>query len=162
MQDYIILLVVVGVPILLGLMLRVNASHIFFSVMAGELLARYFGREAESALHVISNNTTVVSYAHLVIMTLPIVMTSVVLKNSISRSRAILNFFPLIVAGVVYAAFAVPLLPSFWQQQLQTSAVGEEFVRSTGAIIGFVVLFQLVVLWLMSRGNEGGTKKRKH
>ena len=50
MAEYLVLAIVVGLPIFLGVFFRVSAPHLFFSVMAGELLARYFGEEAELAL----------------------------------------------------------------------------------------------------------------
>lgn len=161
MADYILLIAIVGAPILLGVLLRVNASHLFFSVMAGELLARYFGDEAESALHAMTNNDAIVEYAHLLILSLPVILTAIVLKNSISRARALVNVFPLVVTGLVYAAFAVPLLPAAIQTQIQSTPIGEDFANSSSAIIGFIVLFQLVVLWLLNRGEGSGKKRKK-
>lgn len=161
MAEYALLLLVVGAPIALGILLRVNASHLFFSVMAGELLARFLGDEAESAIHTMFNSDAVVEYSHLLILTLPVVLTAIVLKNSISRSRVLVNIFPLVITGLVYAAFAVPLLPINLQQEIQATPIGEDFVNSSSAMIGFIVLFQLVVLWLTERGESPRKKHKK-
>lgn len=161
MSEYIVLAVIVGLPITLGVLLRVNASHLFFSVMAGELLARYFGEEAESAMHAMLNSDSATEYAHLFILTLPVLLTAIVLKNSISRSKALINVFPLIVTGIVYAAFAIPLLPQELQHKVAATPIGEDFVNSSAAVIGFIVLFQLVILWLTERGGESKKKRKR-
>ncbi len=161
MNEYIVFIAIVGLPIALGVLLRVNASHLFFSVMAGELLARYFGDESESAFHAMFNSDALTPYAHLFILTLPVVLTAILLKNSVSRSRALINVFPLIVTGIVYAAFAVPLLPPELQMRVQETPVGEDFTNSSASIIGFIVLFQLVLLWLLNRGEESKRKRKR-
>lgn len=161
MSEYIVLAAIVALPIVLGVLLRVNASHLFFSVMAGELLARYFGEEAESAIHAMLNSDVATEYAHLFILTLPVVLTAIVLKNSISRSRALINIFPLVVTGIVYAAFAIPLLPAELQAKVQATPIGQDFANSSAAVIGFIVLFQLVILWLLNRGEESKRKRKR-
>lgn len=161
MSEYIAIGIIIAFPIALGILLRVNASHLFFSVMAGELLARYFGEDAEMAIHTMFHNESLIAYSHLFIMTLPVVLTAIVLKNSVPRTRVVINIGPLIVTGLVYAAFAIPLLPPDVQSQITKTALGQEFVNSTSALIGFVVLFQLVVLWLTERGDPSKKKRRK-
>jgi hypothetical protein len=160
MTQYAVLIAIIAAPIALGIMLRVSASHLFFSVMAGELLARYFADEGELALKLMFNNPSIMQYAHVLILSLPVLLTAIVLKNSISRSRSVINIVPLIVTGIVYAAFAVPLLPVNLQNDIQSSILGRDFVDSSRALIGFVVLFQLVILWLTNRG-ESSKRKRK-
>ncbi len=161
MGEYIVFAAIVGIPIGLGILLRVNASHLFFSVMAGELLARYFGEESESALHAMLNSDRATEYAHFLILTIPVLLTAILLKNSISRSRALINVFPLVVTGIVYAAFAIPLLPPDLQAKVQATPIGQDFTNSSAAIIGFIVLFQLVLLWLLNRGEESKRKRRR-
>lgn len=158
-------LVIVGgliaLPLLLGIFMRVSASNLFFSVMAGELLAHYFGHDAFSVLDATTRNTTIASYAEPILLTLPVILTAVFLKGTLSKSKAVLNFVPLVVTGVVYAAFMLPILPVTAQQVIRDNPQTEQFLTMNTLVIGFVVFFQLVALWILNRG-EGDKHGRKH
>lgn len=161
MAEYLVLAIVVGLPIFLGVFFRVSAPHLFFSVMAGELLARYFGEEAELALQTMTGSETLSHNAELLILFLPVLLTSLILKQSISRAKTMLNIFPLVVTGLVFAAFAIPLLPPEFQESINQTFIGREFTRASSALIGFVVMFQLLFLWLLNRNEKFGKKGRK-
>lgn len=161
MLPYVILGVILGIPIFFGLFFRVSASHLFFSVMAGELLGRYFGHDVE---HFISNtfkDASLTHYSEAIVITLPIILTAVFLKGSISRTKGILNFFPLIITSIVYAAFMLPVLPDNVQDTVSSVPLGESLLNTSSAIIGGVVLIQLIALWVLNRGEGGGKGKRR-
>lgn len=160
MLPYVILGIILGLPIFFGLFFRVSASHLFFSVMAGELLGRYFGKDVE---HFISNtfkDGNLTHYSEAIVITLPIILTALFLKGSVSRTKGVLNFFPLIITSVVYAAFMLPVLPHSVQDQVASVPLGQNLLDTSSVIIGAVVLIQLVALWLLNRG-EGGSKRRR-
>ena len=161
MLPYIILGVTLGIPVFFGLFFRVSASHLFFSVMAGELLGRYFGHEVEKFIGSTFREETLTHYSEAIVITLPIILTAVFLKGSISRTKGILNFFPLIITSIVYASFLLPVLPSEVQEELARVTFGRNLLDTSSAIIGSVVLIQLIALWLLNRG-EGGSKSKRH
>lgn len=161
MLPYVILGVILGVPVFFGLFFRVSASHLFFSVMAGELLGRYFGKDVE---HFISNtfkDGNLTHYSEAIVITLPIILTALFLKGSVSRTKGILNFFPLIITSIVYAAFMLPVLPREIQEQVASVPLGRSLLDTSSVIIGGVILVQLVALWLLNRGEGGDKKKRR-
>ncbi len=160
MLPYIILGAVLGLPVFFGFFFRVSASHLFFSVMAGELLGRYFGHEVESFIDNTFKNGNLTHYAEAIVITLPIVLTALILKGGISRTKGVLNIFPLVITSVVYAAFVLPVLPHNIQEIIGQVPLGRSLMDTSGLIIGGVVLVQLVALWVLSRG-EGNDRHKK-
>lgn len=130
---------VVGLPLLLGLFLRVSASHLFFSLMAGELLARYFGHDLDPG------------FGDLALIVGPLLFTGFFLRGTLSGGTALLHIPPLFVTGLVLAAFVLPILPESLQTHVQTSQPGKWLLDLNRIIIGGVVVFQLVAFWLLNR-----------
>ncbi len=162
MTAYIIVGALIALPVLLGLLLRVSASHIFFSVMAGELLARYFGDKGFSAIDSAVHNANIAGYSEAIILTLPMILTAVFLKGTLSRGKTVLHVIPLAVTGIVYASFMITVLPKSVQDLINSNTLTHKFADMNSAVIGVVVFFQLIALWLLNRGNaEKKSKKRK-
>jgi hypothetical protein len=161
MLPYFIVGGLLAVPVLLGFFMRVSAPHIFFSVMAGELLARYFGQDAVVEAEKAFRNPYTTQYAELAILTLPIILTALILKGTISISKNILNLIPLVITGVVYASFALPLLPADVQATIASNPLGQELLNTSSTIIGVVVLIQLVALWVLNRGEKSKKRGKK-
>jgi hypothetical protein len=164
MIPLIVLGIIIGLPLFLGFIGRVNTSYLFFSLLAGELLARYFGDDAELVLRSINRNDTFVAYAHLVVLIIPVILTSIFLRKTLSRGRLIVHFIPFLITGLVFAAFALPLLPVSVQQDLRTVSFGQQLLNSSEVIIGAVVFVQLITLWVTNRkhGKDSQHHKRKH
>lgn len=162
MVPYAILGALLGLPLLIGLLFRVSTSHIFFSLMAGELLGRYFGHDAGDIVHSVIRSPYVMEYAEAVILVLPIFITAVFLKGTLAKGKVIFHFIPLLVTGVVLAAFVLPTLPVAAQDQVKTIEAGRQLLDLSGLIIGAVVFLQLVSLWLLNRAHGEGHHGKKH
>lgn len=162
MLPYIIIGILIGLPVALGFFFRVSAPHIFFSVMAGELLARYFGFDATIEVESAFRNGTITHYTELALLTVPVILTAIILRKTISFGKNMLNLVPLAITGIVYAAFALPLLPSDQKAQVASTTFGSELLNTSSEIIGVVVLVQLVALWILnSSSDKKGRKKDK-
>lgn len=163
MTALIIVGVLIALPLILGITMKVSASHLFFSVMAGELLARYFGHDAYSVIDSVSRNSTFASYAEAIMLTLPMILTAVFLKGSVSRGKTFLHIIPFVITGVVYAAFMIHILPGSLQATVHGNELTNKFADMDNVVIGFVVFFQLIALWLLNRGGEKkhGKKHKK-
>lgn len=153
-NGYIILGVLLGLPLALGLFFRVSASHLFFSVMAGELLGRYFGGTVDFMISAALPGRHLGNYAEPAVIFLPVLLTALFLRKSISRGKTLLHFLPLLITGVVLAAFVLPLLPETAQDFVAKTAVGRELLDTTSLIIGAVVLLQLIALWLLNNSTR--------
>ncbi len=160
MIGYVILGLVLGLPLLLGILLRVNVSYLFFALMAGELLARYFGDDAEVVMGLVTKDEVVLRYAEVVVLLLPIVLTALVLKHTISHGKLFVQLIPMVVTGVVLAAFLLPMLPDGLQTEVRSTQIGGQLLKDSDFIIGAVVMLQIVSLWLLQRSKEGHGKKK--
>ena len=163
MIPYAVLGALLGLPLILGIIFRVTTSHLFFSLMVGELLAHYFGEEAGEIVDAMARTHVASQYSEVVVLILPIVLTAIFLKGTLPKGKIFLHFLPLAITGLVLVAFALPMLPHEVQDQLKTIEIGRQLLDLSGAIIGGVVFLQLVSLWLLNRSHEGGHgKKHKH
>lgn len=160
MIPYAVLGTLLGLPLLLGLIFRVSTSHLFFSLMAGELLARYFGEDVGMVASSASRNQAVADYAEAVVIILPLILTALFLKGSLSKGKVIFHFAPLLVTGVVLAAFMLPELPAAAQEQVKSIEAGRQLLSMSDVIIGAVVFLQLISLWLLNRPH--GEHKKHH
>lgn len=161
MIPYAVLGAILGLPLLLGLIFRVSTSHLFFSLMAGELLGRYFGHEVGLIIETVTHNPTAATYAEVGVILLPMFLTAIFLKDSLSKGKVIFHFIPLLVTGVIMAAFLLPELPLAAQEQVKTIEAGRQLLNTSNLIVGGVVLLQLVSLWLLNRPH-GEHHKKKH
>lgn len=158
MTGNIILGVVLGLPLVLGLLMRVNTSFLFFSLLAGELLARYFGDDAALAMRTLTRNEAVLEYAELAVLVVPILLTVLFLRNSLSKGKVVFHIIPFAVMGFVFAAFTLPLLPDNVQAQVEATQVGSRLLQGSDVIVGGVVFLQLITLWLMNLPDKHGKK----
>ena len=159
MIPYAVLGAVLGLPLLLGLIFRVSTSHLFFSLMAGELLARYFGEDVGIIVNSFARSQNIANYAEAAVVVLPLLLTALFLKGSLSKGKVIFHFIPLLITGVVLAAFVLPTLPQAAQDYVRSVESGRQLLDMSNVIVGVVVFVQLIALWLLNRPHE---HKRKH
>lgn len=161
MTGYILLGALVGLPLLLGFIFKVSTPHVFLALLAGELLERYWVDDAELTLNTFIKNENIIQYTGLVLLLLPVILTSVFLKNTIGRKKTILHMLPLLITGVILAAFALPLLPETIRSQVTSTHYGNMLYRSIDFIVGIMILLQLLELWLFKRGSGDHEKHGK-
>lgn len=158
MLVYIILGVILGLPLLLGIIFRVNTSFLFFSMLAGELLSRYFADDAELVTRLVVRNPAIQPYVELGLLVIPVILTALFLRNTLSKGKIFIYIIPYLVTGFVLAAFALPMLPDPVQSQIRTVQIGERLLEGHETIVGAVVFVQLITLWLMNRSHGHGKK----
>jgi len=157
MTGQIILYAILAFPLILGLVFRVSTSHLFFSLMAGELLARYFGHNIDKIAEQ-NIDTTSLPLGELALIIAPMLITSVVLRNTMGKNRIILHIIPLAITGIILSAFILPILPDNLQSQIETGRVGAYLLDLNRIIVGGVVVLQLISLWLFSKMGKGHSK----
>ena len=158
MTGQIILYLILAFPLILGLAFRVSTSHLFFSLMAGELLARYFGHNIDKLTENNINNTSL-PLGELALIIVPMILTAVILKGTLSKNRIMLHIVPFAITGIILSAFILPILPDNLQSQVSTGRIGAYLLDLNRIIIGGVVVLQLISLWLFSKM---GRKHSKH
>lgn len=158
MEAYIILGFLFGLPLLVGLLFRVNTSFLFVSILAAEILERYFRYDAELVLRTFLKNEAILAYTGLVMLVVPVLLTGVFLHGSLSRARSLMHFLPLVLCGIVFAAFAGPLLPAVIQAEVIQVPAGAILLDSAQLIVGVTVLLQLLALWFLSKPKKDKEK----
>lgn len=146
----ILLFAILLLPLALGMFFRVSTSHLFFSIMAGELLARYFGHDVEKQV----GDTSRFPVGELLLVIGAMLLTAVFLKGTITANKLVLHVVPLLITGIILAAFLLPLLPSDIQSDIAKNAAGKQLLDLNKFIVGGVVVLQLISLWLFSRHHE--------
>ncbi|MDZ7744625.1 MAG: hypothetical protein U5K77_02580 [Candidatus Saccharibacteria bacterium] len=160
MSAYILLIAMLVAPLLLGVFSRVATPHLFLSLLAGELLERYFKEDAELALSTVVRNESVLQWLGFAILVIPMVLTAIFLRRTIGKNKTLLHMLPLVITGVVFAAFALPLLPESVQAQVTSTHYGNMLNDSINFIVGVMIFLQLVALWLFNRGSDKHGKKK--
>ena len=160
MAEYIVIAVLLGTPLALGIIFKLRASQLFFAILASELLARYFGHEAETVIMTLTKNELLAAYGEPLVLILPIILTAIFLRNSIKGPRAIINLVPLALTGIVFAAFMLPILPGYLQDQARLNTIGAQILELNLLVVGGIVLLHFISLWFIE-GKEPHHKKHK-
>ncbi len=160
MEYSVLLIIILLFPLALGLVFRVSASALFFSIMAGELLARYFHVEAERALKVMVG-AGASHYGEALILIIPIVLTAIVMRGTLPRAKLVISFIPLLISGIVFAVFLLPILPAELQAHLRANEYAAHLYDMNSAFVGIIILTHLVLMWVFDRGEHKGKKHRR-
>ncbi len=160
MEAYIILGFLFGYPLVVGTLFRVSTSLLFATILAAELLERYFVYDVQLVLQSFVGSEVVLSYVGIIMLSLPVLLTGIFLKGSLSRMKVALHFIPLILCGIVFAAFAAPVLPEIIQSELATIEIGSLLLDNTNFIVGVTVFLHLLALWFLSKKKDKKADKK--
>ncbi len=161
MEAYIILGFLLGFPLLIGVLFRVSTSFLFVTILAAELLERYFRYDVELVLRPLIGNETIISYVGFVMLVVPMLLTGIFLKGTLSLVRVTLHVVPLVLSGVVFAAFAAPVLPQVVQAELRATEIGQILLDNAQFIVGVTVMLQLLALWFLTKKKEAKKTDKK-
>lgn len=148
MEGYVLLWSALLLPLVLGMAFKVGTSHVFFSLMAGELLGRYFGHDLDKALHVSAG------LGEIAFIVVPMVATAYLLRGDLSRKRLVIHAVPLLVTGVIAAAFILPALPEALRAHVAAVPAGDALLGLHRTIVGAMIALQLGWLWFV-HGTRG-------
>ena len=154
MTATIILWVILAFPLVLGIILRVGAPHLFFSLMAGELLARYFGHDVEKLAAESLSNQSPDHYGEIALVLLTMMLTAFFMRGTVTKNKLVLHIIPYAVTGVIMGAFLLPLLSTGLQNQISATFVGGWIIDLNRSIIGAVVVLQIISLWIFNRSEK--------
>lgn len=150
MPHDILLAAIVLIPIIVCTVLRINAVMVFLSLCLGNILVTYVASDANSLLTLfapgISNKVT--SFIQLIVLLLPVVLTSVIMMLSINnRGKVIMNILPAVGVGYLSVLLIVPLLPPDIRSSVQSAHLWPEFVKLQSLVVGITAVISLFFLW---------------
>jgi hypothetical protein len=153
MDANIILIALLVAPVVLLMVLRVNAAQVFLSLCLGAVLVQFVGPDAATIVSstsarpvgVTANQSTV----NLVLQLLPVVLTTVLMIHSVKgHARLAFNLLPAIGVGALIALLAVPLMSSGLTGSITSLPLWRELENLQTLIISVSTLLALLFLWM--------------
>jgi hypothetical protein len=167
MAPAVILSAIVLIPVVVLMLLRINAALVFLSLCLGNVLVQFIAPDANSFLalfsaHVPNGADTGNNIVKIVLLLLPVVLTAVFMIRTVrGRGRLALNLLPSAGVGMLGGLLIVPLLPGGLSHNIIDSSLWSQALRAQDLIVGCSALICLFVLWLQ-RPTTGGHKHGKH
>ena len=146
MSPDVVLILLIGVPVAILLLWRINAALVFLSACLGTVLLNFVGKDANDFASMFvpflnGNNLK------LALLLLPVVLTSVFMIKTLKSSQILLNILPAVGTGLLLALLVVPLLPPDYSSQIRSSMAWHEVEQLQTLIVGTSALACLVFLW---------------
>jgi hypothetical protein len=156
MTPLVLFAILVLVPILVAVLLRVNAAILFMSLCVGELLVQNISSDTITIVTSASASASNLSQStiELCLLLLPVVLTVIFMLHSVHGPKTILNILPALGFGLVTALLVEPLLSAGFQKTLQHSSAWHQVLQGQTLIITLGSLIALLFLWFQHRGNH--------
>ena len=159
---------IVLIPIVLLMLLRINATLVFLSLCLGNVLVQFVARDANDFFSLLesSNATGTIETTNnnvaIILLLTPVVLTTIFMIRTVhGHGRLLLNALPAAGVGLLGALLIVPLLPAGLSHNIIDSSLWSEVQRAQDLIVGASALICLLVLWLQ-RPKTGEGKHSKH
>jgi hypothetical protein len=165
MTPLITLALIIFAPVLILMLLRINAVLVFLSICLGDVLVQFVAPDTKSMIKLFggSSSHTVVMLTNnidVVLLLLPVVLTAVFMIRTVHGSaRLLLNLLPALGAGLLATLLVVPLLPPGLHHNIVDSSLWTDVARAQNLIVGSSSLICLLVLW-MQRPKHGHAESK--
>ena len=172
MTPSIILGAIVLVPLLLLMVLRINATFVFLSLCLGDVLVQFVAADANSFMSLLQSTHAAPvtdsiasgsNLVRLVLLLLPVILTALFMIKTVKGAKLLLNILPAAGVGLLGGLLIVPLLSAGLSHNIIASPLWVQVSRAQNLIVGSSALICLLVLWLQRPKTGGGEDKRgKH
>jgi Na+(H+)/acetate symporter ActP len=168
MTPEIILAAVAIIPVVLLMLLRINATLVFLSLCLGNVLVQFVSPDVHDFLTLFSsksahNVSATDQTIKIALLLLPVVLTAVFMIRTIrGNGKLFLNLLPAAGVGLLGALLIVPLLPGGISHNLMATTIWTETSKAQDLIVGASALICLFVLWLQRPKTGGEDKHHKH
>jgi hypothetical protein len=158
---------IMAAPLILLMVLRVNATLVFLSLCLGSVLIEFVADDANSFFDLFNVHASKVTHADnntikIFLLVLPVVLTTIFMIRTVNgHGRLALNLLPSIGVGLLGALLLVPLLPAGLSHNIVRSDLWDQVQKAQTLIVGASALICLLVLWLQ-RPKTGEGKHKKH
>lgn len=149
------------VPVLLIVLLRVNAAFVFLALCLGDVLVRFSGNDAVTIVAGASLNAHITASAtRLLLLLLPAGLTVLFMIKTVRSSQTILNILPALGAGLLTALFVVPQLPPGLSHAITASHPWGQIQTYQSGLVALSTIVCLLFLWMLRPKHE--TKGKHH
>ena len=170
MTPNIILGAIVLVPVILLMVLRINAALVFLSLCLGNVLVQFLADDASwvvslaGAAKAGQSPNVESSLVQILLLLIPTVLTALfMIKTVRGKARLALNILPAAGVGLLGGLLVVPLLSESLASDIIASPLWEQAVKAQDLIVGVSAIICLFVLWLQRpKAGGDGEKHGKH
>ncbi|HEU4966823.1 MAG TPA: hypothetical protein VFT53_05075 [Candidatus Saccharimonadales bacterium] len=148
-QHDLIILGLFAAPVLLLMLLRVNAALVFVSLCVGYVITQFLANDIQSFADLfVSHGASVsVSVMRLALLLFPAAFTTLFMIGTVRKARLLLNILPALAAGCLAALLVVPLLTPGTAQSIMSSSLWAQVVRLQSALVGGGALISMFFIW---------------
>jgi hypothetical protein len=163
MTPLVLIAAMVAVPVLVLILLRINAAIVFLSLCLGSVLVQFVGKDTSSFINLFSGSKLVTNYgATLILLLLPVIFTMIVMIGTVRGTfRLVLNFFPAIAVGVVGLLLAEASFTPGLQHAISNTTAWHDLQKLQVLVVGVSTIVSLLFLWLQ-RPKHAGHDEGKH
>lgn len=153
MDPLIILIALLAAPVVIIMVLRINAAQIFLSLCLGNVLVQFIGQDAGTILASASARAPGISdsqsYINLALLLLPVVLTMLIMVHSVKgKAKLAYNFLPALGVGLLLTLLSVPLLSAGLTGSITNLALWRELENLQALILSVSTLLCLLFLWM--------------
>jgi len=164
-MTYLIILAALAlVPVLLIMLLRVNAAIAFMSLALGSVLVTYTASDVNAVFGGFSANGSLNKYqwVQLGLLVVPFLLTILFTRASVKGSKQLLNLLPALASGMLFALLVTPLLPSDVQHQIHVVSAWRQLSNLQTAVVLGGAVFSLLFVLVTHRKRGGSEDEKKH
>lgn len=165
MTPVLTLATIVLAPVILLMVLRVNAALVFLSLCLGDVLVQFVSADANDLVSLFSSGhqTTSHNFLKIALLLLPPTLTAIFMIRTVrGHGRLLLNSLPAAGVGMLGALLVVPLLSPGLSHNIVHADLWHQISRAQDLIVGASALICLLVLWLQRPKTGGEGKHGKH
>ncbi len=161
------LVAIVLAPVLILMVLRVNAALVFLSLCLGDVLVQFVASDTNSVLNFIASSDAQKfgsgsMPAKIILLLFPVVLTTIFMVRTVrGKAKLLLNVLPSAGVGLLGALLLVPLLPPGLRHNIVASSLWDQAQRAQDLIVGASALVCLFAIWLQ-RSKVSFGKQTKH
>jgi hypothetical protein len=166
----IILSAIVLVPVIILMVLRINAALVFLSLCLGDVLVQFVANDTNQFASLFASSKAVQQVANngsdvkLGLLLLPVILTAVFMIKTVRGAKLALNILPAAGVGLLANLLVIPLLPSGTAHSIVNSSLWMQASRAQDLIVGASALVCLLFIWTMRPKHHKGEdeKHSKH
>ena len=141
-------------PVLVLVLLGVNAAMVFLSLCLGQVLVKYVATDAVSGLTMLSPHISDLSKSSLQLAFLfaPAAVTTIIMIGSIrGKIRRLINILPALGVGLLTVILGVPLCTPGLRSAIDSGSLWQQLNRGQALVVGVSAFISLLFLWSQRR-----------
>jgi hypothetical protein len=157
---------IILIPVVILMVLRINAALVFLSACLGDVLVQFVAPDAKQFLvlfsaHVNKHADTGDNFVKIALLLLPVILTAVFMIRTVhGKGKLVMNLLPALGVSLLLGLLITPLLPNNLSSHLLNTQLWHQLKDAQDLIVGMSSLLCLIALWYQR--PHAGSKKSKH